>query len=87
MAGKLGISSFDKFALASTLKSEIRNTAGNLFELNSSLMKLSNGDDDSRASLDPNIGTRTVQKRANRKIGGSASSTSGGLGPMSTAAR
>ena len=87
MTGKPGISSFDKFALGNAIKSEIRSVAGSLFGLNSSIMKLSDGDDNSPASLDPVIGTRTVHKVSGRKIGSTVSSTRGGLGPMSTPAR
>lgn len=87
MTGKPGISSFDKFAIGGAIKSELRTMAGNLFGLNTAIMKLSNGDDETSASLDPVIGTRTVHKVAARKIGNTVSSASGGLGPMSTPAR
>ena len=51
--GKPGISSYDMFATGHAIRSELRNMGGNLFGLNTALMKLSNGDDESRASLDP----------------------------------
>lgn len=85
--GKPGISSFDKFALGHAIRSELRTMGGNLLNLNSTLMKLSNGDDHSRASIDPAIGTREVRKVSSRKIGHTVSSKKGGLGPTSTPAR
>ena len=85
--GKPGISSFDKFAMGQAIRSELRTLGGNLFGLNSAIMKLSNGDDFSRATLDPTIGARTVHKVSARQIGKTVSSNSGGLGPTSTPAR
>ena len=85
--GKPGISSYDMFATGHAIRQELRSVGGNLLGLNSSLMKLSNGDDDSRASLDPTIGTREVSRARSRQIGRTVSSTQGGLGPTSTAAR
>ena len=85
--GKPGISSFDMFATGHAIRQELRSMGGNLFGLNSSLMKLTNGDDNSRASLDPTIGTREVSRARSRQIGKTVSSTQGGLGPTSTAAR
>lgn len=94
MLGKPGLSSFDKFAMGSAIKSELLTTAGNLIGLNSTLMKLSNGDDSGFGGVpDPSIGARAVRvgnnqsKATSRRIGQSASSSTGGLGPMSTAAR
>ena len=54
--GKPGISSYDMFATGHAIRQELRALGGNLLGLNSSLMKLANGDDNSRASLDPTIG-------------------------------
>ena len=85
--GKPGISSFDMFATGRAIRSELRTMGGNLIGLDSSLRKLSNGDDDSSASLDPQIGAREVRKVTSRQIGRTVSSTMGGLGPMSTPAR
>lgn len=85
--GKPGISSYDMFATGHAIRQELRTMGGNLLGLNSTLMKLSNGDDNSRASLDSRIGAREVSNVSKRKIGHTASSTSGGLGPTSTAAR
>lgn len=85
--GKPGISSFDAFAIGHAIRAELRTMGGNLFGLNSTIMKLSNGDDDSRASLDERIGAREARKVTSRRIGGSASSVVGGLGPKSTPAR
>lgn len=85
--GKPGISSYDKFSIGHAIRSELKNMGGNLFGLNSAIMKLSNGDDDSRASLDQNIGAREVRKVTSRQIGRTVSSTTGGLGPTSTPAR
>ena len=85
--GKPGISSFDMFATGHAIRTELRNMGGNLLGLNSTLMKLSNGDDDSSASLDPQIGAREVRKVTSRQIGRTVSSTRGGLGPTSTPAR
>ena len=85
--GKPGISSYDMFATGHAIRQELRSMGGNLLGLNSSLMKLSNGDDESRASLDPAIGTREVSRARSRQIGRTVSSTQGGLGPTSTAAR
>ena len=85
--GKPGISSYDMFATGHAIRSELRNMGGNLFGLNTALMKLSNGDDESRASLDPRIGAREVRKVNARQIGRTVSSTSGGVGPTSTPAR
>ena len=82
--GKPGISSFDMFATGHAIRSELRTMGGNLLGLNSTLMKLSNGDDESRASLDPRIGAREVRKVTSRQIGSTVSSTSGGVGPTST---
>lgn len=85
--GKPGISSYDMFATGHAIRSELRTMGGNLLGLNSTIMKLSNGDDESRASLDPTIGAREVRKVTSRQIGRTVSSTSGGVGPMSTPAR
>lgn len=85
--GKPGISSFDMFATGHAIRQELRTMGGNLLGLNSSLMKLSNGDDESRASLDPFIGAREVGRVQHRQIGRTVSSTQGGLGPTSTPAR
>ena len=85
--GKPGISSFDMFATGRAIRSELRTMGGNLIGLDSSLRKLSNGDDDSSASFDPQIGAREVRKVTSRQIGRTVSSTMGGLGPMSTPAR
>ena len=85
--GKPGISSFDMFATGHAIRSELRTMGGNLLGLNSTIMKLGNGDDNSRASLDPFIGTREVSKVASRQIGKTVSSTQGGVGPTSTPAR
>lgn len=85
--GKPGISSFDMFATGHAIRSELRTMGGNLLGLNSALMKLSNGDDNSRASLDYQIGAREVRKVTPRQIGRTVSSTRGGLGPTSTPAR
>ena len=87
MTGKPGISSFDKFATGHAIRSELRTMGGNLLGLNSAIMKLSNGDDESRAVYDPAIGARAVKKVSSRKIGGTASILYGGLGPESTPAR
>ena len=85
--GKPGISSYDMFATGHAIRQELKTMGGNLLGLNSSLMKLSNGDDNSRASLDPLIGTREVSRVHHRQIGRTVSSTQGGLGPTSTPAR
>ena len=85
--GKPGISSFDMFATGHAIRSELRTMGGNLLGLNSTLMKLSNGDDETRASLDQRIGSREVRKVTSRQIGRTVSSTSGGVGPKSTPAR
>ena len=85
--GKPGVSSFDMFATGHAIRQELRTMGGNLLGLNSSLMKLSNGDDETRASLDPTIGTREVSRARSRQIGRTVSSTQGGLGPTSTPAR
>ena len=86
-SGKPGISSFDMFATGHAIRSELRTMGGNLFGLNSTLMKLSNGDDNRRASLDYQIGAREVGRTMSRQIGKTVSSTRGGLGPTSTPAR
>lgn len=86
-AGKPGISSFDMFATGHAIRQELKSMGGNLLGLNSSIMKLANGDDDSIASLDPTIGTREVSRTRSRQIGRTVSSTQGGLGPTSTPAR
>lgn len=86
-SGKPGISSFDMFATGHAIRSELRTMGGNLFGLNSTLMKLSNGDDNRRASLDYQIGAREVGRTTSRQIGKTVSSTRGGLGPTSTPAR
>lgn len=85
--GKPGISSYDMFAMGHAIRSELRAIGGNLFNYNSTLMKLSNGDDDFYASLDPAIGTREVRKVSRRQIGSTVSSKRGGVGPTSTPAR
>lgn len=85
--GKPGISSYDLFATGHAIRSELRTMGGNLLGLNSTIMKLSDGDDDSRASLDARIGAREVTKVSRRQIGRTVSSTSGGVGPKSTPAR
>ena len=85
--GKPGISSFDMFATAHAIRSEMRTMGGNLLGLNSTIMKLANGDDDSRASLDGRIGSREVSKVSSRQIGKTVSSRQGGVGPKSTPAR
>ena len=87
ITGKPGISSYDMFAVGHAIRTELKNMGGNLFGLNSAIMKLSNGDDNSRASLDYTIGAREVRRVAPRQIGKTVSSTSGGLGPTSTPAR
>ena len=87
VSGKPGISSYNKFAIGGAIKSELRNMGGNLFALNSTIMKLSDGDDDTRATLDARIGAREVSRVSSRQIGRTVSSTSGGLGPTSTPAR
>ena len=51
--GKPCISSFDMFATGHAIRSELRTMGGNLLGLNSTIMKLGNGDNNSRASLDP----------------------------------
>ena len=86
-SGKPGISSYDMFAMGHAIRQELKSMGGNLLNLNSSIMKLSDGDDESRASLDPVIGTREVRKVSGRQIGHTVSSTRGGLGPTSTPAR
>jgi hypothetical protein len=75
------------FATGHAIRSELRTMGGNLFNLNSTLMKLSNGDDNRRASLDYQIGAREVGRTTSRQIGKTVSSTRGGLGPTSTPAR
>ena len=85
--GKPGISSYDMFATGHAIRQELRHMGGNLLGLNSTLMKLSNGDDDSRASLDERIGAREVTRVSRRQIGRTVSSNSGGVGPKSTPAR
>lgn len=85
--GKPGISSYDMFATGKAIRQDLLSLGGNIFNLNSSLMKLSNGDDDRKASLDYRIGAREVRRQNSRQIGKTVSSTSGGLGPMSTPAR
>lgn len=85
--GKPGISSFDMFATAHAIRSELRTMGGNLLGLNSTIMKLANGDDDSRASLDGRIGSREAGKVSSRQIGKTVSSRQGGVGPKSTPAR
>ena len=85
--GKPGISSFDMFATGHAIRQELKSLGGNIFNLNSSLMKLSNGDDEGKAVTDSGIGAREVRRQNSRQIGKTVSSTSGGLGPMSTAAR
>ena len=87
MNGKPGISSFDLFATGQAIKQELRTMGSNLLGLNSAIMKLSNGDDNSRASLDARIGSREVRKVLPRQIGKTVSSLYGGLGPTSTPAR
>ncbi len=87
MNGKPGISSYDKFAIGHSIRSELRTMGGNLLGLNSTIMKLSNGDDDSRASLDERLGAREVTRVSRRQIGRTVSSNSGGVGPKSTPAR
>ena len=87
ITGKPGISSFDMFATGHAIRSELRTMGGNLLGLNSTIMKLSNGDDDSSTSLDSQIGAREVRKVTSRQIGRTVSSTSGGVGPTSTPAR
>lgn len=82
-----GISSYDKFAIGHAIRQELRTMGGNLLGLNSTLMKLTNGDDDSRPTLDARIGAREVTKVSRRQIGGRASSAYGGVGPKSTPAR
>ena len=85
--GKPGISSFDMFATGRAIREELRSMGGSLFGLNSTIMKLSNGDDRSPARLDEQIGAREVSKVSGRRIGGPASSSRGGVGPRSTPAR
>ena len=85
--GKPGISSYDMFSIGRAIRTDLKTMGGNLLGLNSVIMKLSNGDDDSRAHLDPTIGARTVHKVSGRQIGKTVSSNSGGVGPMSTPAR
>ena len=85
--GKPGISSFDFFSTGQAIRSELKSLGGNIFGLNSTLMKLGNGDDESSAALDPAIGTREVTKVSRRQIGKTVSSNSGGVGPTSTPAR
>lgn len=85
--GKPGISSYDMFATGHAIRQELRHMGGNLLGLNSTLMKLSNGDDDSRATLDERIGAREVTRVSRRQIGRTVSSNSGGVGPKSTPAR
>ena len=82
-----GISSYDMFSTGRAIKSDLMAMGGNIFNLNSSLMKLTNGDDESRASLDYQIGAREVTKVSQRQIGKTVSSNRGGLGPTSTPAR
>lgn len=85
--GKPGISSFDMFATGHAIRQELKTMGGNLLGLNSTIMKLVNGDDNSPASLDPWIGTREVTRVSRRQIGRTVSSNSGGVGPRSTPAR
>lgn len=85
--GKPGISSYDMFATGHAIRQELMHMGGNLFGLNSTLMKLSNGDDESRTRLDERIGTREVSRVSRRQIGRTVSSNSGGVGPKSTPAR
>ena len=87
ISGIPGISSYDMFSIGRTIKSELKTLGGNLLGLNSAVMKLSNGDDDERAGIDPRIGAREVTTASRRRIGGPASSKLGGLGPKSTPAR
>ena len=87
ITGKPGISSYNKFSVGHAIRSELRNMGGNLYALNSTIMKLSDGQDDTRASLDARIGAREVERVNARQIGKTVSSTSGGLGPTSTPAR
>ena len=75
------------FATGHAIREELRSMGGSLFGLNSTIMKLSNGDDRSPARLDEQIGAREVSKVSGRRIGGSASSKYGGVGPKSTPAR
>ena len=85
--GKPGISSYDMFATGHAIRQELMHMGGNLLGLNSTLMKLSNGDDESRARLDERIGAREVSRVSRRQIGRTVSSNSGGVGPKSTPAR
>lgn len=85
--GKPGISSYDMFATGHAIREELRHMGGNLLGLNSTLMKLSNGDDESRGRLDERIGAREVSRVSRRQIGKTVSSNSGGVGPKSTPAR
>lgn len=85
--GKPGISSYDKFALGHAIRTDLKTLGGNLLGLNSTIMKLSNGDDDSRARLDWTIGSREVRRVMPKQIGRTVSSTTGGVGPRSTPAR
>ena len=85
--GKPGISSYDMFAMGHAIRQELKAMGGNLLNLNSSIMKLSNGDDESRAALDPLIGIRETRKVSGRRIGNRVSSARGGVGPTSTPAR
>ena len=87
IGGKPGISSFDMFATGHAIRQELKALGGNIFNINSTLMKISNGDDNGRAGIDSGIGAREVRRQNSRQIGKTVSSTSGGLGPMSTAAR
>ena len=86
-SGKPGISSYDMFATGHAIRQELAAIGGNIFGLNTTLMKLSDGDDNGRASLDYTIGSREVRRRPQRQIGHTVSSVSGGLGPTSTPAR
>lgn len=75
------------FATGRAIREQLRTMGGNLFGLNSVFGKISNGDDNSRASLDQNIGAREVTKINARQIGRRVSSMRGGVGPTSTPAR
>lgn len=85
--GKPGISSYDMFATGHAIRQELMHMGGNLLGLNSTLMKLSNGDDESRGRLDERIGAREVTRTYRRQIGRTVSSNFGGVGPKSTPAR
>lgn len=88
IGGKPGISSYNLFATGHAIRQELKTLGGNIFGTNTALMKISNGDDDNtRGTLDYQIGAREVRTIRPHQIGKTVSSTSGGVGPTSTPAR